>query len=58
MSDPKTKTANAQTWTKNEAIVILRTFAIGGSVDIVNILKTFPSFDGKTLSADEVIEHT
>lgn len=49
---------NAEVWTKKEAVDIFKTFAIGGTMDITNILKTFPSYDGKTVKASEVVEAT
>ena len=57
-SEKKAAVANADVWTKKEAIDIFKTFAIGGTMDITNILKTFPSYDGKTVKAKEVVEAT
>jgi len=57
-SNAKAAVVNAEVWTKKEAVDIFKTFAIGGTMDITNILKTFPSYDGKTVKASEVVEAT
>ena len=49
--DGPTKVADNATWTKAEAGAILKSFAVGDSVDILNILKSFPSYDGKTVKS-------
>jgi len=57
-SNAKAAVVNAEVWTKKEAVDIFKTFAIGGTMDITNIHKTFPSYDGKTVKASEVVEAT